>query len=281
MKSVYFWGGLLCLVLVAGMASELSRTTRLLAAEGGTAAATPATEQPGEKKPSEDTEVKDFHSLGKIGGHEMIFRSACPVKDLLIKSSAEPTDAAAQNAIEKQRAVARLKHLHDLGIQTIVSFEDPTKGSSKSNGEKNSKPNAETATVELETAAAPDAGITFISLPMRNSGKNSLEDMSDEAVWKLLDSVSDQIMKAAQTGGVLFHCSAGHDRTGIVAAYMRMKYDHWSADKAIAEMRDNGHNWPKFSKNGGQSSWNEDHLRGIERLMQQESNGEATGQKHP
>jgi protein-tyrosine phosphatase len=67
----------------------------------------------------------------------------------------------------------------------------------------------------------------------------------------------------AESGGVLFHYSAGHDRTGIVAAYIRMKYQHWPVDEAIAEMRRYGHNWPKYSSDGDQSSWHEAHLRAI------------------
>jgi protein-tyrosine phosphatase family protein len=66
---------------------------------------------------------------------------------------------------------------------------------------------------------------------------------------------------------VLFHCSAGHDRTGIVAAYMRLKYQHWPVDQAIDEMRRYGHNWPKFSHDGGTSSWHEEHLRAIDKLL--------------
>jgi len=38
---------------------------------------------------------------------------------------------------------------------------------------------------------------------------------------------------------------------------------HWSVDAAINEMRRLGHNWPKYSHNGGISSWHEDHLRAM------------------
>ena len=43
------------------------------------------------------------------------------------------------------------------------------------------------------------------------------------------------------------------------------EYEHWSVDQAIDEMRRLGHNWVKYSHNGGMSSWHEDHLRAITR----------------
>jgi len=85
--------------------------------------------------------------------------------------------------------------------------------------------------------------------------------MSDADVCKLLDPISQEILNRAKDGGVLFHCSAGHDRSGIMAAYLRLKYQHWPVDQAIDEMRRFGHNWPKLSANGGVSSWHEEYLR--------------------
>ena len=45
--------------------------------------------------------------------------------------------------------------------------------------------------------------------------------------------VEADINASARKGGVLFHCAAGHDRTGLVAAYLRITVDHWPVDKAI------------------------------------------------
>lgn len=36
----------------------------------------------GEQIPSEDSVVKDFHCLGLVDGRTVIFRGACPVRDL-------------------------------------------------------------------------------------------------------------------------------------------------------------------------------------------------------
>jgi Tyrosine phosphatase family len=214
----------------------------------------------GEKVPSEDSVIKDLHSLGLINGYTNIFRSASPVRDLVDSSG-----AVAQNA--KDEARARLQHLHDLGIRTIISFETPDEPESQDGTTDQSKAKRIQACVKLEKNAAAEVGIDYVSDPISNSGKNSLEDMSDDAVYKLLNSVSGEIFQHAKLGGVLFHCSAGHDRTGIVAAYMRMKYQHWPVDQAIDEMRRNGHNWPKFSHDGGACSWHEEHLRAIDKLL--------------
>jgi hypothetical protein len=73
--------------------------------------------------------------------------------------------------------------------------------------------------------------------------------------------VEGNLKAAAGRGGVLVHCAAGHDRTGLVVAYLRITAGHWPVDRAIAEMRACGHNWPKYSSNGGTSSWHEEFLK--------------------
>ena len=220
----------------------------------------PAPQKVGEKVPSEDDIIKDLHSLGLIEGHTNIFRSASPVRDLLNESGKSDPDALAE-------AKKRMQHLHDLGIRTIISFENPDAADTGDDG----KATARKSRVALEKAAATEVGLKYLSHPIANSGKNSLEDMTDANVCQLLDPISQEILNRAKDGGVLFHCSAGHDRSGIMAAYMRMKYQHWPVEQAIDEMRRYGHNWPKFSPNGGESSWHEEHLKAIEKMLRQPS----------
>jgi len=212
--------------------------------------------RPGEKIPSEDSLITNLHSLGLVDGHTDIFRSACPVVDIAARmTTTQPTDA--QFAAARQR----MQHLYDLGIRTDISFQTGAKGSAsgKSPGEANA--------IALERAAAQSVGITFINDPMGNAGPDSLQTMSDQQVQAWLDAESGKILDNAKTGGVLFHCAAGHDRTGIVAAYIRIKFEHWSVDQAIDEMRKLGHSWIEFSANGGVSSWHEDHLRDIAKTL--------------
>ena len=49
-----------------------------------------------------------------------------------------------------------------------------------------------------------------------------------------------------------------------------MKYQHWPVDEAIAEMRRYGHNWPKYSNDGGRTSWHETQLRAISKNLAEE-----------
>jgi Tyrosine phosphatase family len=216
--------------------------------------------QVGERVPSDDPVIPDLHSLGLVCGHTNIFRSACPVRDL-----AKTPTSELSNAEKLSAAQSRMRRLRSLGIETIISFEDPQKSEPEDIPYPSHQTDVKRPAVALEQEAAEIEGIRFVSRPIINAGPDSLEDMSDEEVRKLLDSTSRAIFDAADQGGVLFHCSAGHDRAGIVTAYIRIKYQHWPVDEAIAEMRRYGHNWPKFSRDGGHSSWHEEHLRAIEK----------------
>jgi tyrosine-protein phosphatase SIW14 len=48
------------------------------------------------------------------------------------------------------------------------------------------------------------------------------------------------VMDKKENYPVLVHCFAGIHRTGIMCAIFRMEYDHWSAERAIAEMQQCG-----------------------------------------
>jgi protein tyrosine/serine phosphatase len=255
MKSVFLCSALLVSVGCAGRGLAAVATPPAAPATMPSAASALAA-TPGEKVPSEDPQVRDFHSLGLIDGRVDIFRCASPVHDI--------------HSAEQAQAV--FHHLHDLGIVTVVSLEDPNRAERPGDRAIDQSPqNASRQRVELEQQAAAATGIIFVNHPMNNTGPNSFETMTDEQVRDWLEMVTADVMERAKSGGVVFHCSAGHDRTGMVAAYIRIKYEHWSADQAIAEMRRYGHNWAKFSNNGGVSSWQEDHLRAIAKIMTEES----------
>jgi hypothetical protein len=218
----------------------------------------PATQgaAPVEKIPSEDPLIKNMHCMGLIDGRTNIFRCACPVMDVAMHMKIDqPTTR------DMQKAVAQMQHLYNLGIRTVVSFDIEKPGP-----QDRRKPNHEAISVGLEQAAAKAVGVTYLGFPISNNGPDSFETMSDAQVMHWLDTVTDAIVKSAKGGGVAFHCMAGHDRTGLVAAYLRMKYQHWPVEEAIAEMRRYGHNWPIFTKNGV-TSWLEDHLRAIAKLL--------------
>jgi hypothetical protein len=207
------------------------------------------------KTPSEDAVIKNLHWMGLINGQTNIFRCACPVMDVAEQMKiAKPTEEDLKLARE------RMQHLRDLGVRTVISFQhqDPP---------KENETNVEHIAVALEQIAAKEVGLAYVAYPMSNKGKNSFEDMSDDAVIKLLDPISEDIFKFAKTGGVAFHCKSGKDRTGIMAGYLRLKYQHWTVDEAIAEMRSYGHAWNKFAKDAATNSWHENHLRAIAKIL--------------
>jgi len=216
----------------------------------------PATQPVGERVPSDDATIKDLHQIGLVNGQTDIFRSACPVRDLARRMTTTRPSADLLAAAEE-----RMRHLHDLGIRTVISFQDP------SGIGDDGKPDESAAAVVLERKASQAAGIHFISRPIKNAGPGSLETLTDQQVIDLLQPLSEEIFQYAKTGGVLYHCSAGHDRTGIMTAYIRLKYQQWPVGQAIDEMRRYGHNWPKFSHDGGESSWHEEHLKAIARML--------------
>ena len=145
-----------------------------------------------------------------------------------------------------------MEHLKTLGIKTIVSLEE------ENDKDKASAEGKKKLSVALEREAAKNAGIAFLSHPMKNA---NFRTMSDKDILAWLEDVKKNILAASSKGGVLVHCAAGHDRTGLEAAYLRITMQHWTAEQAIKEMRSLGHNWPKYSANGGKSSWHEDFLR--------------------
>ncbi|HEY1923317.1 MAG TPA: tyrosine-protein phosphatase [Tepidisphaeraceae bacterium] len=231
--------------------------------ESFAAATTRRSDKPvGERVPSEDAVLKDFHSLGLVEGYVDIFRCASPVRDL-----GAPTATTRQSEAQIGIAAARMQRLHDLGIHTIICLEDPENAEGGNDAAGIAKAKQLKARLAIERASATAGGINFVMMPMANSGPHSLENMSDEEVLGWLEQVTHEVFRDAKTGGVVFHCSAGHDRTGIVAAFIRIKYEHWPVDQAIEEMRRYGHNWVKYSKNGGISSWHEDHLRAIAKMI--------------
>jgi len=213
--------------------------------------AAPASSPAANLPSSDDSIIANFHSLGKIDECGPVYRCASPVKEI-----GEGMKMDEPTSEELRKATQQMEHLHELGVRTVVSLQvqDPLSGK---------KANPEYRFVALEKAAAKAAGIKYVGFSMANLGKNSLQDMDTETVAKLVKTVSDEIIADARDGGVAFHCKSGKDRTGLIAAYLRIKYQHWSLEEAIAEMRKYGHVWKKFLRPGKSSSWHEDHLRAI------------------
>ena len=211
------------------------------------------------KNPSDDPVIPAFHWLGPIEGQTNIYRCACPVMDI-----ARQMASTRPSTQDLARARAHLQPLYDRGIRTIVSFQTQA----LPGGSEVTKANVEHVGVALEKTAAGELGMTYVAFPASNTGRDSFEDMADLQVFHWLDMVATNVLNYSGTGGVVFHCNGGHDRTGLVAAYLRIRYQHWSVDDAIAEMRRDGHDWRKFtSDKTALYSWHENHLRAIAAML--------------
>jgi hypothetical protein len=101
--------------------STAQLTPTIFADSPATQSAADISRDVGEKVPSEDPIIKDLHSLGLVNGHANIFRCACPVRD--IGKATATTKPSEQQLADAQ---SRMQHLYDLGIRTVISFQNPS-----------------------------------------------------------------------------------------------------------------------------------------------------------
>jgi len=69
-------------------------------------------------------------------------------------------------------------------------------------------------------------GMRFINIPMSGS-----EEQSAEKINQCL-----AIMNNKANQPIFVHCMAGKDRTGLISAAYRIKYNNWNFDDAFSEM---------------------------------------------
>ncbi len=103
-----------------------------------------------------------------------------------------------------------------LQVKTILSLEDY---------------HGDQAVADAERDEAAAKGLDFEWQPLSPSGPPSLSDL-DAALAVLSDPARQP---------VLVHCKHGADRTGLVIAAYRIRFDHWSVAKARTELRSMGH----------------------------------------
>ena len=99
--------------------------------------------------------------------------------------------------------------------------------------------------VEWEKRTAEQLGINFISIPM-DAGK----EQSVEKIEQILNIITD---KSRQP--IYVHCHAGKDRTGLIFAAYRIKYDHWGIEDAYKEMLGYGFDEAYYQVNRSLRKW--------------------------
>lgn len=80
--------------------------------------------------------------------------------------------------------------------------------------------------IAAEKSLVEGLGMTFVSIPMSGG-----REQSPETVNKVLSIMTDPARQP-----VFVHCQAGKDRTGLILAAYRMKYNGWSQEDAVQEM---------------------------------------------
>ncbi len=89
------------------------------------------------------------------------------------------------------------------------------------------QPLAESESDRMESRVCQELGVHRDQVGMPGDGAGNFVDLS-RAV---------EILAAPENRPILFHCSAGVNRTGAVLAAYRMKHGGWTPKKAIAEGR--------------------------------------------
>ena len=85
---------------------------------------------------------------------------------------------------------------------------------------------------EQEKQILKAISVDFINIPM-----NAGERQSIEKIEKCLNIITDPSRQP-----ILIHCHGGKDRTGLISAAYRIKYNNWSLEDALTEMLAYGYN---------------------------------------
>lgn len=109
-------------------------------------------------------------------------------------------------------------YLKQMGIETIVNLEAELL-------------EQEPGEVKKERDWAKEAGIRFEHIPMHPICTPEKKDIE-----KVLALITDPLNHP-----VFVHCDRGSDRTGIVIAAYRIKYEGWTVQQAFEEMKKYGH----------------------------------------
>ncbi len=105
-----------------------------------------------------------------------------------------------------ERALKLLKKYY--GVKTILSLRDDKQVN------------------EWERQIVEKLGMTFINIPM-----NPIKSQKPETIEQSINIIRDK-----SNHPIFVHCQSGKDRTGMIFAAYRIKYDNWSYEDALMEM---------------------------------------------
>jgi len=99
--------------------------------------------------------------------------------------------------------------------------------------------------VEWESKAAKKLGIEFINIPMEAE-----QEQSTVKIKAVLDIITDKKYQP-----IYVHCHGGKDRTGLIFAAYRIKYDRWGIEDAYKEWLAYGYNENYYQLNKSLRNW--------------------------
>ena len=118
---------------------------------------------------------------------------------------------------EQPAIPAFINELQRRGIKTIVNLRGPDELSA------------------AEEKAAQAAGLAYKSFPLPSFSAPQDKDVNE---------VLEYIRQA--DGPVFLHCHHGEDRTGLIVACYRLKYEGWTYEQVKTEAKQRGMSWLQF-----------------------------------
>jgi len=132
-------------------------------------------------------------------------------------------------------SVEALDYLKSIGIKNIVNLQGGDLNSRYAKIIPWAEPGERPEVIAGEKDAAINAGIGYLHAPL-----NSLEPVTTEED-KAIDEVLE-FMHNKNNQPVFIHCEHGADRTGLLVALYRVKYEKMDVESARKEWIKNGHN---------------------------------------
>ncbi|MDD4976278.1 MAG: tyrosine-protein phosphatase [Bacteriovorax sp.] len=132
-------------------------------------------------------------------------------------------------------SVEAVQYLKSLKIKNIINLQGGDLNSDVGIIIPWAEPGETAENIAQENATALSLGLGFLSAPL-----NSLEPITNDE-----DRTIDEVltfMHKQSNQPVFIHCEHGADRTGLVVALYRVKYEGANVEAARAEWIKNGHN---------------------------------------
>lgn len=132
-------------------------------------------------------------------------------------------------------SVEAVQYLKSIGVKNVINLQGGDLNSRFGKIIPWAEPGERPEVIAAEKDAATSLGMGYLHAPL-----NSLEPITaeeDKAIDEVLEFMHDK-----NNQPVFIHCEHGADRTGLLVALYRVKYEKMDVEKARKEWIANGHN---------------------------------------